>query len=82
PLPGLPLFIELVETCLAQPGLTTGQLLELYRDNKYASQLETLATWNHMIIEPMVLETFVDTLGSLYDAVLEQRLEQLIARAR
>lgn len=82
PLPGLPLFIELVETCLAQPGLTTGQLLERYRDNKYASQIETLATWNHMIIEPMVLETFVDTLGSLYDAVLEQRLEHLIARAR
>ncbi|STD30935.1 DNA primase [Edwardsiella tarda] len=81
-LPGLPLFIELVETCLAQPGLSTGQLLELYRDNKYAPQLETLATWNHMIIEPMVLETFVDTLGSLYDAVLEQRLEHLIARAR
>lgn len=81
-LPGLPLFIELVEVCLAHPGLTTGQLLERYRDNKYAQQLETLAMWNHMIVEDMVQPTFVDTLASLYDSILEQRLEQLIARAR
>ena len=55
---GLPLFVELVQTCLAQPGLTTGQLLELYRDNKFSQQLETLATWNHMIVEDMVEQTF------------------------
>ncbi|BEO30086.1 MAG: DNA primase [Serratia marcescens] len=79
---GLPLFIELVQTCLAQPGLTTGQLLELYRDNKFSQQLETLATWNHMIVEDMVEQTFLDTLASLYDSVLEQRLETLIAQAR
>lgn len=81
-LPGLPLFIELVDTCLAQPGLTTGQLIELYRDNKHASQLEILATWNHMIIDEMIMPTFVDTLGSLYDSVLKHRLEQLIALSR
>lgn len=54
----MPLFVELVQTCLAQPGLTTGQLLELYRDNKFSQQLETLATWNHMIVEDMVEQTF------------------------
>ncbi len=79
---GLPLFIELVNTCLAQPGLTTGQLLELYRDNKFSQQLETLATWNHMIVEDMVEPTFMDTLGSLYDSILEQRQEELIAKDR
>ncbi|AWH88315.1 DNA primase [Limnobaculum parvum] len=81
-LPGVPLFIELVKTCLAQPGLTTGQLLELYRGNNYSQQLETLATWNHMIVEDMVEETFLDTLAKLYDSVLEQRQEELIARER
>lgn len=81
-LPGIPLFIELVETCLAQPGLTTGQLLEHYRDNKFSKQLETLAIWNHMIVEEMIETTFVDTLGSLYDSILEQRQETLIARDR
>ncbi|MCD1127113.1 DNA primase [Jinshanibacter sp. LJY008] len=81
-LAGVPLFIELVKTCLAQPGLTTGQLLELYRGNNYSQQLETLATWNHMIVEDMVEETFLDTLAKLYDSVLEQRQEELIARDR
>lgn len=80
--PGLDLFSELVTTCLAQPGLTTGQLLELYRDNKFYQQLETLATWNHMIVEDMVEEEFRATLASLYDSILEQRLEELIAKAR
>ncbi|NIH15589.1 DNA primase [Serratia symbiotica] len=79
---GLPLFVELVQTCLAQPGLTTGQLLELYRDNKLIQQLETLATWNHMIVDDRVEQTFLDTLASLYESVLEQRLEALIAQAR
>lgn len=79
---GLPLFVELVQTCLVHPGLTTGQLLELYRDNKLSQLLETLATWNHMIVDDRVEQTFLDTLASLYDSVLEQRLEALIAQAR
>ena len=81
-LAGVELFIELVNTCMAQPGLTTGQLLELYRGNKFSQQLETLATWNHMIVEDMIEATFLDTLGKLYDSVLEQRQEELIARDR
>lgn len=35
-----------------------------------------------MIVEDMVEQTFLDTLASLYDSVLEQRLETLIAQAR
>lgn len=79
---GIPLFIELVKTCQAQPGLTTGQLLELYRENKSGAQLETLATWNHMIVEDKVEETFIDTLTNLYNQMLEERLESLIAQSR
>ncbi|MGL9769195.1 MAG: DNA primase [Sodalis sp. (in: enterobacteria)] len=80
--PGVPLFIELVETCQAQPDLTSGQLLEYYRENKSYSQLETLATWNHMIIDEMIEATFIDTLTSLYDSILENRQEALIAKER
>lgn len=79
---GVPLFIELVKTCQAQPGLTTGQLLELYRENKSGPQLETMATWNHMIVEDKVEETFIDTLTTLYNHMLEERLEALIAQSR
>ncbi|MGL4861185.1 MAG: toprim domain-containing protein, partial [Enterobacteriaceae bacterium] len=80
--PGLPLFMEITRSCLAHPGLTTGQLLELYRDNKYAQQLETLAVWNHMIVDEMIEPTFMDTLEKLYDSVVQQRLDELIARER
>lgn len=79
---GVPLFIELVKTCHTQPGLTTGQLLELYRENKSGPQLETMTTWNHMIVEDKVEETFIDTLTTLYNNMLEERLEALIAQSR
>lgn len=81
-LPGVPLFIKLVEACQAQPGLTTGQLLEYYRESHSSSQLKTLAIWNHMIVDEMIEATFVDTLACLYDSILEHRQEVLIARDR
>ncbi|SNC58604.1 DNA primase [Sodalis endosymbiont of Henestaris halophilus] len=81
--PGMPLFIELVRFCQqARPALTSGQLLEHYREKKSYSQLETLATWNHMIIDEMIEATFIDTLMNLYDSILEHRQEALIARDR
>ncbi|PLK59327.1 hypothetical protein CEX73_00300 [Candidatus Palibaumannia cicadellinicola] len=80
--PGVTLFIHLVKICQRQPWLTTGQLLELNRNNKFYLQLETLVTWNHMIIEDMIEKTFVDALTSLYNSILEQRQEALIALDR
>lgn len=81
-LAGLPLFVELVNTCTAHPGLTTGQLLELYRGTNFSQHLETLATWNHMVVEDEVETMFKDSLASMYDSALEQRQEELIARER
>ncbi|MBX4180830.1 DNA primase [Sodalis sp. CWE] len=77
--PGISLFIKLVQVCQAQPGLTTAQLLEQFRENKFFLQLEMLASWNHMIVDEMVKTTFVDTLTKLHNSVLERRQESLIA---
>lgn len=79
---GLPLFVELVTRCNENPGLTTGQLLELYRGTNFSQPLETLATWNHMIVDEEAEAVFQDSLASIYDSALEQRLEALIARDR
>ncbi|MDT0178254.1 DNA primase [Enterobacter sp. BRE11] len=79
---GLQLFAELVSRCTENLGLTTGQLLELYRGTNFSQTLETLATWNHMIVDEEVEAVFHDSLASIYDAALEQRLEELIARDR
>ncbi|MDC9622234.1 DNA primase [Xenorhabdus sp. XENO-7] len=79
---GLPLFIELVDTCLAQPGLTTGQLLEQYRDNKYVKQLEKLAAWNDIQVDEIAEKTFSDALNHLFASALDERFSFLIAKER
>ncbi len=81
-LPGLTLFIELVNLCEAHPGLTTGQFLEHYRQHDMRQTLESLATWHHMIVDEEIEAVFTDSLASVYDIALEQRLESLIAQER
>ncbi|EKY3198036.1 DNA primase [Cronobacter turicensis] len=81
-LPGLELFSELVNTCLSQPGLTTGQLLEHYRGTKEAATLEKLSTWDDIADKDIAEKTFTDALDHMFDSVLELRLTELIARSR
>lgn len=81
-LPGLALFIELVTTCLAHPGITTGQLLELYRGKNEAATLEKLSAWDDIADRDIAEQTFTDALNHMFDSVLELRLTELIARSR
>ena len=80
--PGLTLFAELVNSCLAQPGLTTGQLIEQYRGTKEAATLEKLSTWDDIADKDIAEKTFTDALDHLFDSALELRLTELIARSR
>lgn len=79
---GLALFLDLVKTCNESPGMTMGLLLEKYRDSHYRKQLETMAAWDHMIAEEELEEKFRISLAELYDQLLQQRLDTLIARDR
>lgn len=81
-LPGLELFIDLVNSCLAQPGLTTGQLLELYRGTNEAATLEKLSAWDDIADKDIAEKTFTDALEHMFDSVLELRFEELMARSR
>ena len=81
-LPGLGLFRELVNTCLAQPGLTTGQLLEHYRGTNDAATLEKLSMWDDIADKDIAEKTFTDSLNHMFDSLLELRQEELIARDR
>ncbi|GKW42129.1 DNA primase [Pectobacterium parvum] len=80
--PGLSLFQDLVKTCNASPRMSMALLLEQYRDSKYYKQLETIAVWNHMIVEEELDEKFRISLAELYDQLLKQRQDTLIARDR
>ncbi|MGL5758383.1 DNA primase [Plesiomonas sp.] len=81
-IPGLPLFIQLITACQAQPGITTGQLLEHWRGTKEGQQLEMLAMWHHMISDENIDDEFMNTLDHLYIQGVEQRMNQLIAKDR
>nr|WP_318384338.1 DNA primase [uncultured Enterobacter sp.] len=81
-LPGLGLFTELVNTCLSQPGLTTGQLIELYRGTNEAATLEKLSMWDDIADKDIAEKTFTDSLGHMFDSMLKLRQEELIARDR
>ncbi|POP43639.1 DNA primase [Superficieibacter electus] len=81
-LPGLGLFAELVNTCLSQPGLTTGQLLEQYRGTNEAATLEKLSVWDDIADKAIAEKTFTDSLNHMFDSLLKLRQEELIARDR
>ena len=81
-LPGLGLFAELVNTCLSQPGLTTGQLLEHYRGTNEAATLEKLSMWDDIADKEIAEKTFTDSLNHMFDSLLKLRQEELIARDR
>ncbi|ROP58196.1 DNA primase [Enterobacter sp. BIGb0383] len=81
-LPGLGLFAELVNTCLSQPGLTTGQLLEQYRGTNEVATLEKLSMWDDIADKDIAEKTFTDSLNHMFDSMLELRQEELIALDR
>lgn len=82
PLPGWLLFNTLMAYCNTHPGTTTGQLLAYWRTHKAAKLLGSLASWDHMIDSENITATFVDTLYHVYTRLIEQRMEQLIAKDR
>ncbi|PKH25326.1 DNA primase [Enterobacterales bacterium CwR94] len=81
-LPGLGLFNTLISVCLAQPGVTTGQILERYRSTKEAATLEKLSMWDDIADKDIAEKTFTDALNHLLDSALDLRFSELIARSR
>ncbi|QCI18051.1 DNA primase [Buchnera aphidicola (Aphis nasturtii)] len=79
---GIPIFLEILKTCLKNPNFNTGQLLEFYRNSKIINILKTLSTLDHMIVEEKIKHVFLDLLKSIYKKDLEKRQEYLIAKER
>lgn len=79
---GIPIFLEILKTCLENPSFNTGQLLEFYRNSKIIHILKTLSTLDHMIVEEKIQNVFLDLLKSVYKKDLEKRQEHLISKER
>ncbi|WP_373099355.1 MULTISPECIES: DNA primase [Pasteurellaceae] len=80
--PGFDLFEKLTALCRERVGITTGQILEYWRDTEYSRPLEILAVWNHLIEDEKVEETFRETLKYFYLQLVDKNIDRLIAKER
>ncbi len=81
-LPGLSLLNSLLDICRITPHITTGQLLEHYRDKPEGKQLNKLAVWQNDIKEENYEAFFLDTLENFLNLHLVNRIEFLKQKAR
>lgn len=80
--PGFDLLEKLTALCRENVGITLGQILEYWRDSEYIKPLEILATWDHLIEDANIENTFIETLSFLFMQLTEKRIESLIAKDR
>lgn len=77
-IPGINLFTNLINICIKNPNINTGQLIEFYRNTPHFVYLKKLASWKHMIATEKIENVFYDTLTKMHNLVLQQRLDELI----
>ncbi|EHU8077413.1 DNA primase [Vibrio cholerae] len=81
-LPGLDTFSEVLEKCRQYPHITTGQLLEHWRDSKNETLLSRLASWEIPLVEDNQEELFLDSLDKILAQCVEKQIENLQAKER
>ncbi|SIO93301.1 DNA primase [Vibrio spartinae] len=81
-IPGLSLFIEVLEKCRNYPNVTTGQLLENWRGHRNEPLLSRLASWDIPLVEDYQEEIFLDSLDKIITQCVEKQIENLQAKER
>lgn len=82
PLPGLSLFLQLLENCRHNPHITTGQLLEYWRGDKNEKLLSRLAAWELPIDQDNIEDVFMDSLDNILAQCINQQIENLQTKER
>jgi len=77
---GMTLLVRLVDLLQAQPHLSSGAVLEHWRDTPEAESLMKLATLPLETPEAGMATEFTDTLGRLEARLDEQRMERLLSK--
>lgn len=81
-LPGLTLFNSLLDICRVSPNITTGQLLEHWREKPEGKQLNQLAVWQNDVDKDKYEDVFLDTLENFLNLHLNSKIEYLKQKAR
>ncbi|HHF3088265.1 TPA: DNA primase [Vibrio alginolyticus] len=82
PIPGLSLFVDVLDKCQAHPHINTGQLLEHWRNSQNETLLSRLASWDIPLDEDNQEEIFLDSLDKTIAQCVEKQIENLQAKAR
>ncbi|WCP67519.1 DNA primase [Vibrio tubiashii] len=80
--PGLSLFVEVLDYCHQHPNITTGQLLERWRNSSHEALLSRLAGWEIPLDEDNQQDIFLDSLDKILAQCVEKQIENLQARER
>ncbi|MGR5238022.1 DNA primase [Vibrio alfacsensis] len=81
-IPGLSLFVDVLDKCQAHPHINTGQLLEHWRNSQNENLLSRLASWDIPLDEDNQEEIFFDSLDKIIAQCVEKQIENLQAKAR
>lgn len=81
-LPGLSLLNSLLDICRMSPNITTGQLLEHWRETPQSKQLNQLAVWQNDVKEDKHEDLFLDILENFLNLHLNNKIEHLKQKAR
>ena len=79
---GIDIFIELLELCQRYPNITTAQILTECLERPFYKQISRLSTWEFHYQDDDIESIFTHTLKELYDNILAQRQDELIAKER
>ncbi len=81
-IPGLSLLIEVLDKCIDNPNIKTGQLLEHWRNRQNETTLSRLASWDIPLAEDNQEDIFLDSLDKILAQCVEKQIEQLQAKSR
>ncbi|CAK4070974.1 DNA primase [Vibrio sp. MarTm2] len=80
--PGLSLFVEVLEYCHSHPNITTGQLIEHWRNSSHEALLSRLAGWEIPLDDDNEQDIFLDSLDKILAQCVEKQIENLQAKER
>ncbi|NOJ23222.1 DNA primase [Vibrio coralliilyticus] len=80
--PGLSLFVEVLEYCHHHPNVNTGQLTEHWRNTSHDALLSRLAGWEIPLDEDNEQDIFLDSLDKILAQCVEKQIENLQAKER
>ncbi|WP_367670554.1 DNA primase [Sodalis-like secondary symbiont of Drepanosiphum platanoidis] len=77
--PGVKFFIKLINLIKINPNITTGLILEIFRNNICYKKIKKILLSNNMISENVTKKIFLDSLKKLKNSLLIDRQEMLLS---